>query len=315
MPNFFSQLLHSFYIHPGDNHVIIEENILGDFFKRSLQFISSLHNRPDANGRQHGDKISPYNGAGMDYSESRHYTQGDDIRAINWKQSARSDNLIINKYHFENETTDYLILDQRHGMFFGTRVQPKIAVAIKSAITAVIRSLLHQRSIRIIEISDHINTSVLIENYQSALVYFKEVARKQNSDNTIRQPEIGAALNYVRTRNPVSSAVYIISDFVDLKEDNITLLKLLEVENQLKIIKVNDPIENDLPLVVPVNYQSTAGDYSVTINSKSDAKVINNKLKSHLLQQEALLAQLTQPPCFVTNIITDDTILETQATR
>lgn len=63
-------------------------------------------------GRHGSGNFSSFlHGSGVDLSDNRHYTPGDEKRAINWKMSAKYDTLFVNLFHDEKAIDVHLCCD------------------------------------------------------------------------------------------------------------------------------------------------------------------------------------------------------------
>jgi len=80
-----------------------------------------------------GGYLSAFRGRGMEFYESRPYQPGDDIRAIDWRVTARSERTYTKIYREERERPVLLWVDLCHRMFFGTRNCFKSVLASKLA--------------------------------------------------------------------------------------------------------------------------------------------------------------------------------------
>ncbi len=83
---------------------------------RGLSFLPRQPARSILNG-QHASKLR---GRGLNFEELRSYLPGDDIRAIDWKATARKQEPHVRVYTEERDRPALLIVDQRQSMFFGT---------------------------------------------------------------------------------------------------------------------------------------------------------------------------------------------------
>ena len=81
----------------------------------------SFHSRQPANSVLAGKYVSKLRGRGLNFEELRHYCPGDDIRCMDWKVTRRTGKPHIKVYTEERERNIYLIIDQRHSMFFGSQ--------------------------------------------------------------------------------------------------------------------------------------------------------------------------------------------------
>ena len=78
-----------------------------------------------------GNYLSNFKGQGMEFDELREYVYGDDPRAIDWRVSARTDNIHIKTYKEERQRDVLIIVDNNDYMHFGTRTTFKNVIAAK----------------------------------------------------------------------------------------------------------------------------------------------------------------------------------------
>ena len=81
--------------------------------------------------RQGGAYLSSFKGRGMEFDESRMYLPGDDIRSMDWKVTARTNQPHTKVFREERERPVLLWLDLNPSMFFATRGAFKSVVATK----------------------------------------------------------------------------------------------------------------------------------------------------------------------------------------
>jgi len=84
--------------------------------------VPQARNTPASNGAWSGCFASRKRGHGTDYDDLRSYSPGDDLRHIDWRASARCDELHTRLYREEKEHRSRLICDLRHCMFTGSSV-------------------------------------------------------------------------------------------------------------------------------------------------------------------------------------------------
>ncbi|MCA9114370.1 MAG: DUF58 domain-containing protein [Planctomycetaceae bacterium] len=71
-------------------------------------FLSGLH-------------ASPFHGFSVEFSEHRRYTQGDDLKDLDWGVYARTDRYYIRKYQAETNITGFLLMDLSESMAYTYR--------------------------------------------------------------------------------------------------------------------------------------------------------------------------------------------------
>jgi uncharacterized protein (DUF58 family) len=58
-----------------------------------------------------GDEVARAKGEGIELAELRPFVEGDDLRRVNWRATARTGELVVNQLHPERNTTVVLLLD------------------------------------------------------------------------------------------------------------------------------------------------------------------------------------------------------------
>lgn len=86
--------------------------------------------------RREGRRAPAARNQGMDYAESRPYTQGDDVRRIDWRVTARTGRAHTKLYRPERGGELCCLVDQRAPMRFGTRAAFKSVLAAHLAALA-----------------------------------------------------------------------------------------------------------------------------------------------------------------------------------
>ena len=61
---------------------------------------------------QHGTKKVRRVGYSMEFEQIKEYVQGDDIRTLNWKATAKKNALMVNQYQTERSQTIYMVIDK-----------------------------------------------------------------------------------------------------------------------------------------------------------------------------------------------------------
>ena len=94
--------------------------------------------RPPRRGRHGaaGPAPSAVRGRGMEYAESRGYTQGDDARHIDWRLTARSGRMHTKLFQAERQRLTLLVADTSPALYFGTRTRFKSVQAARAGAVA-----------------------------------------------------------------------------------------------------------------------------------------------------------------------------------
>jgi uncharacterized protein (DUF58 family) len=94
--------------------------------------LTTLRTTRSAQSALHGGHRSAHRGRGLEFQEVRPYVAGDDVRAIDWRVTARRGRPHTRLYREERERPVWLLADLDPGLFFGSRLQPKSAVVVRA---------------------------------------------------------------------------------------------------------------------------------------------------------------------------------------
>jgi uncharacterized protein (DUF58 family) len=201
----------------------------------------------------YGRHASRLRGRGLSFEELRGYVEGDDTRAIDWRASARLGKPIIRVYSEERNRSVILVVDQRPGMFFGSRRATKSVVAAEVAALA---------AWRVTSLGDRVGAVVLspagITEIRPEL---RERAVRRILDETVRANRLlpapgGAAavrghlnegLRRAARMVPHDGLVCLISDGAGTDDETANLVTALTAHNDVVAVFVHDPLEESLP--------------------------------------------------------------------
>ncbi len=199
---------------------------------------------------QFGTNRSIFTGRGMEFEEARIYQPGDDVRAIDWRVTARTGKVHTKLYREERERPVYILLDCRSMMHFGTRVR------FKSVLAAQLAAQLCWVGI---DGGDRVGGFILSQDghkdfpatrtRQGMLWFLNAVA---GATHTIDYSSVGETPLHMavrRLRHVVrpGSLVFIISDFSDFSEACEAQIKRLSVHAHITNIQVYDQLDIRLP--------------------------------------------------------------------
>lgn len=197
---------------------------------------------------QAGSHISRIRGRGMEFSEVRGYQAGDDIRAMDWRVTARTGNPHIKLFQEERERPVIVACDLRSNMWFGTRR------ALKSVVAADVSALISWSAFAA---GDRIgglifNDEQEIDQRPSSgrkgllrwLTQLSQVARCDYQPADLRLSEVLAHIQ--RVAKPGSS-VFIVSDWYGFSEQNLNTLQHIARHCDITAIRIIDPLEYQLP--------------------------------------------------------------------
>ena len=222
---------------------------------KTLRFLPRQPARSVLNGR-HASRLR---GRGLNFEELRGYLQGDDVRSIDWKVTARAGEPHVRVYTEERDRPALIILDQRMSMFFGSRLNMKSVTAAETAALAAFRILDQGDRVGGIVFSDELLAEIRPLRSRRTLDAFIAAIADANAllraDAPVVEPmainrPLEAAFRIARRDH----LVLVISDFDSIDARTETLLGGIARHNDLVLVNVSDPlaydIKDDLQLVV-----------------------------------------------------------------
>lgn len=212
---------------------------------------TSLLPRQPANSLLAGRRTSKLRGRGLDFEELRAYVAGDDVRAIDWRVTARTGRPYVRSYKEERDRPVLLVVDQRPGMFFGSKG------AMKSVVAARLAALL---AWRVTAVGDRVGAIIVgatdlwtirparsAGNAMRILEALVTAGRALGSAKAPRDEALGEGLTAAARVLPHDGLVVLISDFRGLSVDAVATLSQLRRHNDLLVAWVVDPLESALP--------------------------------------------------------------------
>lgn len=253
---------------------------------RSKTALIDLNPRRTIQAKLAGSYVTKTKGRGMEFDEARHYQPGDDIRAIDWRVTARTGKTHTKLYREERERPVFILADFSSSMYFGTQL------LFKSVQTAHLASLIAwsaaQRGDRVGGLLFNENEhhefkpltrqkavlallSGIVDMHQAHSQAHKKDPLNPPHSNSKSNPQTNSgyftdACARLRRLARPGSLVFLISDFMNL--DDIAAQHISRIARHCELVayQITDPFEHELPKVaVPHNVSLTDGINSQTI--------------------------------------------------
>lgn len=197
-----------------------------------------------------GNERTHFRGRGMDFEEVRLYQAGDDIRSIDWRVTARTQVTHTKVYREERERPVLILVDQRSSLFFGSRKCFKSVLAAEIAATLSWMALARGDRLGGQVQGDNDQRDIKPRRSKHAVLEFLHQIHDFNQ--RLKNP----FAQHAQTQNPLihharrlakpGSAVFIISDFYSLGDEDMPSLYQLTRHTDVTFIKVYDPLEKNL---------------------------------------------------------------------
>jgi uncharacterized protein (DUF58 family) len=190
-----------------------------------------------------GEYHSVFKGQGMEFAEVREYSDGDEVRAIDWNVTARMGHPFVKRFVEERELTVMLAVDHSGSERFGT------AQRFKSELATEIGAVLAMSAIRN---NDRVGALLFTDRVEHVVPPGKgrRHVLRLIRDVLVHEPEgkgtdIPAAIDYLAKMLPHRAIIFLISDFVATGLER--PLKILAQRHDVVAVTITDPRERELP--------------------------------------------------------------------
>lgn len=169
-----------------------------------------IKTRRNVFGNAIGGNPSIFAGSGLDFSELKEYTIGDDVRAINWKVTAREQRPFVNVFNEERELNILCVFLVGGSIYFGSR-------RFKQEVMAEALSLISYSALKN---DDRLSTLIFSDTEEFFMPPTKKmgsmhltVPRTLGLDPLGKRCDMAALVEYINTRIRRRSMIFLIGDF------------------------------------------------------------------------------------------------------
>lgn len=216
---------------------------------REVQLFSTPSRRSPLIGLHH----SRLRGRGVDFDQVRVYQAGDDVRTIDWRVTARTQEPHTKLFHEERERPVFVLVEQSARLFFGSGLCFKSVLAARAAAFVGWAALAHNDRIGGLVFTDSECHEIKPRrSKQSLLQLFNLIVRANNallagSNLSHSGDGFGMALRRAREVLRPGSLIMVICDERALSEVAEQQLSLLARHTDLVMLPVSDPLDHALP--------------------------------------------------------------------
>jgi uncharacterized protein (DUF58 family) len=278
-------------VNPDWLGVVVPDNRELIRLRHGAKELTLFPNRP-ANAALAGGYQSRFRGRGMDFDEVRAYQPGDDIRSIDWRVTARTNQTHTKIYREERERPVLLVVDLRSNMFFGSR---RLKSLLASDITAALAwATLHanDRVGALIFSPDQQRDSRSRKSRNSVMQIIHHLGQACGELLTPRQDNftLSDILQDTRRVATPGTTIVVISDFHDYDHSGEKHLFELSRHCDLTLCQISDPLEAELP--PPGSYAVSDGQEQLTLNTRSTS--LRKTFADHQRQRQQALGLISR---------------------
>jgi uncharacterized protein (DUF58 family) len=188
----------------------------------------------------------------LNFEELRVYLPGDDVRAIDWKVTARTGEPYVRVYTEERDRSAMIVVDQRMSMFFGSQLNMKSVTAAEAATLAAFAILEQGDRVGGIVFGDERLADFRPLNGRRALDRFIASLAAANCALVANSPVVTP----MSLNRPLEAAariahrdhlLLVISDFDEIDDRTEALLGGLSRHNDIVLFLVTDPVAHHFP--------------------------------------------------------------------
>ena len=220
----------------------------------------NLSPRKTVQAKLAGSYLAKTKGRGMEFDEARHYQPGDDIRAIDWRVTARTGKTHTKLYREEKERPVFVLADLSASMQFGTQLMFKSVQA--GHLAALLAWAARKRGDRIgglifnqfqhIECKPFTRQKAVLSLLNSLIKVQSQSLQHALNQQVVDTPKsvtLADACARLRRLAHPGSLVFLLSDFRQL--DELTKQHIAQLSKHCEVIAypISDPFEHALPRV------------------------------------------------------------------
>jgi len=236
-------------------------------------------------------------GQNMEFELIKEYVQGDDIRTINWKATARKSHLMVNHYQDERSQQVYSLIDKSRVMQMPFNGLSLMDYAINASL--VISNIAIKKSDKagLITFQDTIGTTLAASRSNRQMAQILEVLYNQKTG--YRESDFSTLYGHIRRKITQRSLLLLFTNFESLygMQRQLPFLRSLAKQHVLVVIffenteiasLINEPAEN----LKEIYYKAVAEKFSY-----------DKKLIAKELQKTGIQTILTTPERLTVNTI------------
>ncbi len=236
---------------------------------------------------------SQYKGSSIEFLEHKKYSQGDDIKQIDWKLFARSDRHYIKQFEDETNIRSCVCVDSSGSMGYKSAGVSKFEYALILAASL---------SYLIINQSDAAGLFAFGGdgggNYippRSDFAHFNYIIEELKKLRPRGKSDIAEAIMSFSGKTEKRLSLIVISDFFDDADKMINALKQYRCKkNDVILLQILDPYELEFPFDKPTRFVSMEDERSLSVDPKVIREDYLAKIKGFIkhLRQQCLLNRI-----------------------
>lgn len=210
-----------------------------------------------------GEYHSVFKGRGMEFSEVREYTIGDDIRNIDWNVTARTGSPHVKVFEEERELTVILMVDVSSSGEFGTATHMKRDIALEICALLAFSAIENNDLVGLIMFTDKIEKVIMPKKGRKhVLRLLRELLYFEPEDT---QTDLSLPLDYLNRITKRQAIVFMVSDFMGAGYEK--PMTVAARKHDLVPIVITDPREEDMPNIGLVEFEDAETGQTIMVDT------------------------------------------------
>jgi uncharacterized protein (DUF58 family) len=232
---------------------------------------------------------SVFKGRGLIFSDVRQYYPGDDVRAIDWNITARTNQPHVKQFIEERDRTVNLVFDMSASGQFGSGGASKREMAAELAAVVAFSAIKNNDRVGLFVVTDKVELYVRpkkgrkhVMRVISELLTFKAEGRGTN---------LGVGLDFLGKIARTRSVVFLVSDFLSGGWEQ--ALSIASQRHEIVPVVVSDPMETALPALGLVQFEDLETGDVVEVDTSGPARrEYLQRVQSRALERDNALRRL-----------------------
>lgn len=255
-----------------------------------------IHAMPDRNANS-GGQMKFKKGISTEFDAIKEYNRGDDVRTINWKASARRNQLMVNSYMDEKSQTIYCIIDKGRLMKMPFNNLTLLDYSLNASLMFSYVALQKDDKIGLITFSEKIDDVLQPSKSKKQFNYILETLYKQQTH--FLESNFGNLYAYINRKSSSRSLLLLFTNFETYTgfERQLNYLRALNQKHVLVVVF----FENTDIASIHENKSNSIED--IYIKTIADKFIYEKKMILKELQKNGIIGICTTPEKLTVNVV------------
>lgn len=154
---------------------------------RETRLLESLRLNPSRafRGATKGERVSKRKGISIEFADFRNYSDGDDLRHLDWNVLARLETPVLRTYQDEEDLILYLVVDNSASMKFGEPEKAEVAAKVAAALGTI--ALIGGDAVRLLNGSHSAPPQQPLRGRSNARNLFSRLEKLEEGEKSVSQ--------------------------------------------------------------------------------------------------------------------------------